>query len=233
MYDENIARHYAAYRPPLHEMILQRILGAAQQRHLGLDIGCGTGRSTQALKHYCESVIGIEPSLAMIGQAEPQEGIEYVNASAEGLPLHENEVDIATLAGSLNYINRERLVEELIRVCKAGATIVVYDFKIDLSSIEKLLGLERPQKVSAYDHSINLHGYAQLKALSVVKDKTPLDLSASQAAHLLLAENTRYGNLQQKFEESDPYDSLEREVGNKIATGVTVSANIFYSLYTC
>ncbi len=231
MYDEQIAKHYAAYRPPLHAIILQKALGEFDKKRLGLDIGCGTGCSTRALKHYCESVIGIEPSLAMISQAESQAGIEYINASAEDLPLHENEVDIVTLAGSLHYIDRDRLVRELKRVCKAAAIVIVYDFKIDLSTIEETLALEVPQLASGYDHSINLHGYAGLTEISVIEDQLPLDLTATQAAHLMLATNSRYQTLQKKYEDSDPFDSLEHEISEKLPSGPRVQAKIYYSIY--
>ena len=231
MYDEQIAKHYVAYRPPLHEIILDRALGEFDQKPLGLDIGCGTGYSARALKYYCESVIGIEPSLAMISQVETQAKFEYINVSAEDIPLEANQVDIVTLAGSLHYINRDRLVEELIKVCKIGAFIVVYDFKIDLSTIEQSLGLQQPQKASTYDHAMNLHGYSQLNEMSVVEDQLKLDVSSSDAAHLLLAENTRYETLQQKYQDPEPYDSLESDINDKTKTDLTVTANIFYSLY--
>ena len=61
MYDETIAIHYAAYRPPLHEIILKKSLNSAGNPRIGLDIGCGTSRSSQALKEYCHYVVGIDP----------------------------------------------------------------------------------------------------------------------------------------------------------------------------
>jgi hypothetical protein len=42
-YDSTSARHYAAFRPPLHSLILERVIGPSESFQVGLDIGCGTG----------------------------------------------------------------------------------------------------------------------------------------------------------------------------------------------
>lgn len=57
-YDEAIAYHYNAYRPPLHEVILSQVLGKDERFQNGLDIGCGTGYSAIALAKYCSQVYG-------------------------------------------------------------------------------------------------------------------------------------------------------------------------------
>ena len=232
MYDEKIAKHYAAYRPPLHGIILERTLGAIGKNGLvGLDIGSGTGRSSNALSNYCDFVFGLEPSAAMIDKAERGKGVRYINATAEKIPLHENEVDIVTLAGSLHYVDGERLITELGRVCKPDAVIVVYDFNIDLSAIEARLELQRPQNSSSYDHSINLRGYSGLDEISVVEDQVELEVTAAQAAHLLLAENSRYDLLRNKYPGSDPFDALKDEIEKGFSVGPKVTAKLFYSLY--
>lgn len=232
MYDEKIAAHYAAFRPPLHEIILHRALGEFDKKPLGLDIGCGTGRSAQALKRYCHSVVGIEPSLAMISQAEPQADIKYINASAEDIPLADKQADIVTLAGSLHCIDREVLVGELQRVCYPQALILVYDFKIDLCGIKQSLHLQETQKASAYDHSINLHGFARLTENSVFDDEISLELTAIQAAHLLLASGSNYQTLAHKYQLPDLFDALVQDIQSKTADLLKVRANIYYSMYT-
>ena len=162
MYDKSIATHYAAYRPPIHEIILKRTLTSSDNQRMGLDIGCGTGRSSRALKKYCHLVVGLDPSEAMLGKVEKLEGVVYVNAAGEQIPMVENLVDVVTIAGSLNYIDRAKLVNELKRVCRSDAAIVVYDFEIDLSNIEEQLELERYNKIIEYDHCcpVNSHNSA-------------------------------------------------------------------------
>ena len=121
MYDAITASHYSAYRPPLHSIILGRALGPYQKRQTGVDIGCGTGRSAQELANFCNHVVGLEPGESMLLKAEKHGKVNYVNSPAEQMPIATGSVDIVTLAGSLNYIERNALVNELVRVCRTDA----------------------------------------------------------------------------------------------------------------
>jgi ubiquinone/menaquinone biosynthesis C-methylase UbiE len=230
MYDESIATHYAAYRPPIHEIILKRAIASSDNQRLGLDIGCGTGRSSSALRKYCHLVVGLDPSEAMLRKVEKLEGVIYVNAAGEQIPIGEDLVSIVTIAGSLNYIDREMLVIELKRVCRSDAAIVVYDFEIDLSNIEEQLKLERINKLSEYDHATNLCGHSEVKETSVVDDVFTLDLNPSEVAHLLLSEKGRYEALHEKYQVQNLFDSLKNEIEAKEYIS-SVNANIYYSLY--
>ena len=64
------------------------------------------------------------------------------------------------VAGSLNYIERSSLVIELERICRASAEIVVYDFEIDLTDFDKVLGVKLENCFPGYDHSANLNDYS-------------------------------------------------------------------------
>jgi SAM-dependent methyltransferase len=230
MYDESIAIHYAAYRPPIHEIILERAIAPSDNQRLGLDIGCGTGRSSRALKKFCHLVVGLDPSEAMLRKAEKSERVLYVSAAGEQIPLIENVVDIVTIAGSLNYIDSAMLATELKRVCRSDAAIVVYDFEIDLSNIEEKLRIERPVKLFEYDHAANLCGLFEIKNTSVVDDVFALELNSSEVAHLLLAEKGRYKALHEKFPVHNLFDSLKNEIEAKESI-FSVKANVYYSLY--
>lgn len=230
MYDESIATHYAAYRPPIHEIILKRAIASSDNQHLGLDIGCGTGRSSRALRKYCHLVVGLDPSEVMLRKVEKLKGVIYVNAAGEQIPIVEDLVDIVTIAGSLNYIDRAMLAAELKRVCRSDAAILVYDFEVDLSNIEEQLKLERINELSEYDHAANLCGHSEVKETSVVDDVFTLDLNPSEVAHLLLSEKGRYEALHEKYQVQNLFDSLKNEIEAKESIS-SVNANIYYSLY--
>ena len=70
-YNESVASHYSAYRPPLHQLILQRAELGTATFPIGLDVGCGTGRSSVALADFCEQVFAIDPSQPMLDAATP------------------------------------------------------------------------------------------------------------------------------------------------------------------
>ncbi len=65
-YNQAVAEHYAAFRPPLHQLILKKLLNPGERLQSGLDIGSGTGYSAIALSGYCDHVIGLDPSESMI-----------------------------------------------------------------------------------------------------------------------------------------------------------------------
>ena len=107
-YDDVAAAHYAAYRPPLHDLILRRALGADASFPTGVDVGCGTGRSTVALAARCGRVYGVDPSPAMLAAATAHEGVTYLAGRAERLPLADGLADVVTFAGSLSYADPAR-----------------------------------------------------------------------------------------------------------------------------
>src|ERR1044071_950921 len=82
-YDEVAAAHYAAYRPPLHRIILDRVLSGGEWFSLGLDVGCGTGYSAVALAGHCTRVYAIDPSSSMLANAAANESVIYIGGTAE------------------------------------------------------------------------------------------------------------------------------------------------------
>jgi len=230
MYEARTALHYAAYRPPLHETILQKIFTRPVKRHRGLDIGCGTGLSCQALTRYCNHVIGIDPSLAMLTKAGTQQEITYLNADGQRIPLDGNSIDVITMAGSLNYLDRQLLLCELTRVCRSGAEIAVYDFDIDLSHFESRLAGKRSTDTCSYNHQANLSAHSELEEVCVVSDDIMFSPAAGEIAHLLLADDRWHDYLQPKFYPQNVLDLLTQNI-ESMGSLFQVKARIYYALY--
>lgn len=127
-----MAAGYAAFRPPIHPHILERAfqhLGRTGQVRRALDVGCGAGSSTKALRKFAEQRIGIEPSFAMLKwAAETAPDAGFVVGQAEALPIRESSIDVITAAGSLNYVDLQRFFDEANRVLAGNGLLVVYDF---------------------------------------------------------------------------------------------------------
>jgi SAM-dependent methyltransferase len=230
MYDETIAIHYAAYRPPVHEIILNRVLGDDYIATAGLDIGCGTGRSSIALKKYCDHVIGIDPGEQMLRNAREFDDIEYMIASGEKLPLGKETMDIVTLAGSINYMDRMLLIDEINRVCVADAIVLVYDFDVDLDNIEACLNLDIVDDSFAYDHSANLGESQYLQLQLQDDDVVSLQASSSEIAHLLLSDKASARALHQKYRSQDVFTPLEADIARRKSTG-SINIKIYYASY--
>ena len=225
-----MATHYAAFRPPLHEPILAQLLAASKPRRIGIDIGCGTGCSAHALAVHCEQTIGIDPSFAMLLEARGQTGTSFVNASGEAVPVARQCADTVTLAGSLNYLDRDRLVPELLRICRPGAEIAVYDFCIDLADIEALLTIADEEEAD-YDHCIDLAGYAGLELCAQGEAESRLALTPTELAHLLLAGAGRHRQLAEAFDVANPFEALVARLAQE-GKRFELSAQSFHALYT-
>jgi ubiquinone/menaquinone biosynthesis C-methylase UbiE len=157
LYSDHIAQHYAAYRPPLHQVILERILGNTHYP-CGLDIGCGTGQSSLALLPFCKEIIAIDPSKDMLAKAIANKAIEYGYFDKVHLDFKDQYFDIITLAGSLFYGKSQQLLDEISRVLQPGGRVIVYDFNILLTSLQALFPL--PDITEYYDHTVNFDGLA-------------------------------------------------------------------------
>ena len=234
MYEATTALHYAAYRPPLHKAILEKMFTPSENRQRGLDIGCGTGLSCQALALHCNHVIGIDPSMAMLREAEAQPTISYLNARAERIPLAGNSVDVVTMAGSLNYLERKLLIAELSRICRPDALIAIYDFALDMSHFESHFEShfagESSTDPGSYSHQLNLSGFPEVEEIYVVCDEIMFNPAAGEIAHLLLADDRWHECLKEKFQPRNVFKSLKQEI-EAIDTRFGIKARTYYSLY--
>ena len=229
-YQTTTALHYAAYRPPLHKPILEKIFTLPGNRQRGLDIGCGTGLSCQALVRYCKHVIGIDPSMVMLSKAPTQQAISYLNAHGEQIPLTGNSIDVVSMAGSLNYLNRKLLVAELGRICRSGAVIAIYDFAIDLSHYESHFSGQSSTDSDDYNHQLNLSGFTEFEEMDVVSDEVMFNPAAGEIAHLLLADDRWHECLKERLQVRNVFESLKQEI-EAMNTGCGIKARIYYSLY--
>ncbi len=127
-----MASGYATARPPVHPRVVERI-----KRHLkidrklkrALDIGCGAGLSTAPLHTVAHQTIGLEPAEAMLQwTSTTAPGARFIVAAAERLPISDRSIDIATAAGSLNYVDLAPFFGEAQRVLVPRGLLIVYDF---------------------------------------------------------------------------------------------------------
>lgn len=127
---EEIALGYRHDRPRFHDRIIDRIselIGLSDKLDSALDVGCGTGLSTVPLLKLARNVTGIDASAAMIACAERRRGIRYQCASAEELSPSESDFDIITVAGAMDWIDRDRFLPKALKALKPYGWLVIYD----------------------------------------------------------------------------------------------------------
>ncbi len=232
-YNAQTAYHYEAYRPPLHSLILKKSL-LKKEFENGLDIGCGTGKSTIALKQFCKKTVGMDPSTAMLEKTAPQEGISYEYFDGLSLNKRKNSFDIITLAGSWWYGKSQQLLQEIFNVGTSDAFVLLYDFEILFNSIYHKLRLEQPAQINDYDHFVDFTGLNTegFRLVSKVSDKIRLNVTAEELAHLICSENGIFRELQQKYGTSRPFKKLVHELQeNASENGIRLLVNTFSTSY--
>lgn len=191
-YDEATACHYLAFRPALHRSILELAFEKNECFSAALDVGCGAGHSTRALTRYCDTVVGIDPSAAMIAACEPVPGAKFLaqnlNEGSIDQSFGKISFDLFTFAGSLHYQDPKVVMEAIFRLAAPqGTSIVVYDFNVRLEPVFELLG--RQPEPGSYDHAKNFDSAKKDRFQKERSLQATLHFSANpeEIAHLLLS----------------------------------------------
>jgi ubiquinone/menaquinone biosynthesis C-methylase UbiE len=95
-----------------------------------VDLGCGTGRFTQALaERFGAQVTAIDPSQKMLDQARKRIGsprVKFVQAPGEMLPLADGTADIVFMSMVLHHFaDVEAVAAECRRVLRAGGHVCI------------------------------------------------------------------------------------------------------------
>ena len=124
------AQRYVQGRPSLHPQVVERM----QQRlppgwpvPRAIDVACGTGLSTVALKPVAREIVGTDISEEMIRLAPVDPQITYVVAPAEDLPFPDAHFDLLTLCAALHWLDARVFFGEARRVLRSGGHMVIYD----------------------------------------------------------------------------------------------------------
>lgn len=132
---KRIAAGYAK-RPWLHKSVMEQIKEDCEVKanfKNGLDVGCGAGLSTKALKLICDKVTGTDISEAMIEVCKELYAdldFEFYVAAAEQTRIPAEPYDIVTAAGVINWVDRELFLNNLQEVMAQEGLLVIYDFWI-------------------------------------------------------------------------------------------------------
>ena len=94
------------------------------------DVGAGTGNYSNAIANRGYRVIAIEPSEVMQSQRKPYDGVSWLTAAAEQIPLPSNAVDGVLVMLALHHFNDLSLgIKEIARIGKGK--IVIFAFEPD------------------------------------------------------------------------------------------------------
>ena len=142
---KRIAEGYAKDRPYLHPLVFDEMhkdLNITGVFVHGLDVGCGAGLSTKALKKVCKTVTGTDISKEMIAMCHvlyQEEGYDFFCSGAETVNAPDNSFDIVSAAGMINWIDENAFLTNLQRIMSDNGLLFIYDFWIT----DRMVGNER------------------------------------------------------------------------------------------
>jgi ubiquinone/menaquinone biosynthesis C-methylase UbiE len=95
-----------------------------------LDLGCGTGRFSDALAvRFDSEVVGVDPSLKMLGQAQHKQyrgRVRLLLGRGEALPLRSNSIDVIFTSMTFHHFTDRQLVaSECRRVLRGQGRVFV------------------------------------------------------------------------------------------------------------
>ena len=95
-----------------------------------LDLGCGTGRFTEALAaHFDAEVVGVDPSTKMLDQARKKLSdprVQYQAGSGEAIPLADESVDLVFMSMCFHHFTNPKAAAcECRCVLREGGTAVL------------------------------------------------------------------------------------------------------------
>lgn len=94
-----------------------------------VDLGCGTGLSTEIWQNYCAKVIGIEPSGDMFALAKQKsnETLEFWQGTGEHTSLPDSCADIVICSQSFHWVEPVATLEEVNRILKDNGVFAIVD----------------------------------------------------------------------------------------------------------
>jgi len=127
------AADYHRYRPrppaALFDLVMR--LARATRPDLVVDLGSGTGLSTEPWAARARQVVGVEPIDEMRAIAEATAiapNVRYVAAVAQHTGLPDAAADIVTCSQSLHHLEPESTLREVGRLLRPGGTFAAYDY---------------------------------------------------------------------------------------------------------
>lgn len=132
------AARYALTRPTYPPELIKRIISYLDIKYKGVhdlavDVGCGSGQSTQLLSTYFKQVYGYDVSENQIKQARAKNrlsNVEYKVSSDSSIPHENQSICLITAAQAAHWFDLKQFYAEAQRTLKPQGVLAVYGYGV-------------------------------------------------------------------------------------------------------
>ena len=137
------AENYNKYRSEYPQEFYDFIFNLSKTKKVTnvLDMGCGTGKSTEKLFYPGIKVVGCDHDSRMLNYARKNTRhhnlpIVYKKCEAENLPFKENSFDIITIGNAFHWFANKKVAKNIERILKPNGLLFIYWKQIDSEDIK-------------------------------------------------------------------------------------------------
>jgi len=128
---------YAKYRPVPPQELIQKIVNFIKEKYAGsmdfaIDVGCGSGQSTQFLAPYFTKVLGTDVSKAQIDEAlgnNISKNVTFKVSPAETIPAEDSSLQLITASQAAHWFDLPKFYEEGKRALCPGGAMALYGYE--------------------------------------------------------------------------------------------------------
>jgi ubiquinone/menaquinone biosynthesis C-methylase UbiE len=199
-----VAVRYASARPNLHHHVTPILLERIPRPHRTLDLGCGTGLSTAALRGFANVIVGVDASEDMLATRTDHTAL-YVLAAAERLPFMNGSFELMTIASAIHWFGSEAIAE-IARVLSAAGWLVIYDvwFRAEMVDVpefeEWMKGLSRYRPVAKHEYDEETLAHAGFKRAWEADLRPEIEMNRDELVEYLMTHSERIAAIREGLE---------------------------------
>ena len=148
--------NYKKFRPGYPKELFDVILSNVESPyHKAIDIGAGTGISTEILAEYFNNVIAIEPDEKMISVGLFPDGVTLINDCAENVQLPKGEFDLVTVGNAFYWMDAVQVLPLISEWLTDKGILAAYRYNLpmtDNNNINKIILNELEEKWDVFRH---------------------------------------------------------------------------------
>ncbi|KAK6622764.1 hypothetical protein RUM43_008607 [Polyplax serrata] len=133
-------RTYNKFRPSPPNSLTSKVIEFTKEKvplplQLAVDVGCGSGQSTEVLAPFFKNILGFDSSYQIIIEARKRcryTNISYRTCPGENMDLEDGTVDLVTVGQAVHWFDIPKFYMETNRVLKSKGVLAVYGYNLPI-----------------------------------------------------------------------------------------------------